>query len=65
MDFSKMTLKEAAKFGFLMGLASPILLFSPLDLSPRDKTEKSINDKLAQDELRIISDYERANVTTG
>lgn len=65
MDFSKMTLKEAAKFGFLMGLASPILLFSPIDLSSRDKTEKSVSDELAQDELRIISDYERANITAG
>lgn len=65
MDFSKMTLKEAAKFGFLMGLASPILLFSPIDFSPRDKTEKSVSDELAQDELRIISDYERANITAG
>ena len=61
MDFSKMTLKEATKFGFLIRLASPMLLFSPLDISPRNKTEKSVNDELAKDELRILSDYERAN----
>lgn len=60
-DLSKMTLKEAAKFGFVVGLASPALLFSPINLSSPDKTVKTASDGLAQDELKVISDYARAN----
>ncbi len=57
MDFSKMTLKEAMTLGFFMGLASPALLFSPLDLSSAKESDKIINNGLLQDELKVLTDY--------
>lgn len=55
MDFSKMTLKEAAKLGFLMGLASPAFVFTPSNVSYPQK--QSVQNGLVQDELKVLEDY--------
>lgn len=43
MNTTKLTVKSAAKLGFLLGLASPVMLFSPGEIDfPKLKTEDDL-----------------------
>ena len=55
MDITKLSAKSAAKLGFLLGLASPVLLFSPEKIEIQKMKIK--DDGLKIDEQNMAAYY--------
>lgn len=63
MDFTKLSAKSAAKLGFLIGLASPVMLFSPEKIDfQKTKIQKN---GLTVDEQKVAADYGYEEVYCG
>lgn len=56
MNFTKLTVKSAAKLGFLIGIASPALLFNPIKFSI--SSAQCDKNGLNTDEQKVLTDYE-------